>query len=63
MGWHTDFADPNGDLTAAELAQGRGWQNSSETRRGHGMWFYLNGSHPRRGGVCERVRWQDGKTS
>jgi hypothetical protein len=28
------------------------WINSSETRRGHGCWFYLNGSHPRRGGVC-----------
>ena len=26
-----------------------GWINRSETRRGHGMWFYLNGSHPRRG--------------
>lgn len=42
--WHTDFHPV--------ATRGQGWLNRSETRRGHGMWFYLNGSHPRAGGLC-----------
>ena len=53
--WHTDFHPA--------ATRGQGWLNRSETRRAHGMWFYLNGSHPRKGGLCviensHRADWQ-----
>ena len=53
--WHTDFHPL--------ATRGSEWLNRSETRRGHGMWFYLNGSHPRAGGLCviensHRTDWQ-----
>ena len=56
MSWHTDFrsASPNPDTVDAILNTGD-WPN--------GVWFYLNGSHPSRGGlaVCadsHREDWQ-----